>query len=406
MVAILPPPTSLGAEIGQGVGQGIKRGAEQGFQRNQIQQALGQLDNIPKDASAFDVTRQLISAFAGIPGGEKYVSSILPFVLQQAQYGGGGAAGGIGGGMPAPGGAEGPAMASPERPKSILYTRTPQQIEQEATRFAQLGGDYSKRFSELNAANDLALKNQTILYDLATKAGISQTRIPELYEFALSHPEINNPAQLVSTAKREFEKAEKFDVPGFWARILGSKDRQQSVKDLNNYYKTMKDLGREQEARTTLAEKGLTQTEMGYAAHPLAASTEKSLKELPDGPLKEKSLKEVVKSERERQNKGERDILQSRAQASEKESEDLTKFFADNVNEDSSLLVLRDQLYRKGYDWRQIKDSFEAAYPDPAKQLSPEQNAEIIEMSQAPIPFLGEIFNSWRRFGKFFQGAR
>jgi hypothetical protein len=84
-LAILPQPTSLGAEVGGALGQGIQKGAEQGFQRANVQQALGQLSNLPANATPFDLAKSLISATAGIPGAERYVGTLFPLLLQQMQ---------------------------------------------------------------------------------------------------------------------------------------------------------------------------------------------------------------------------------------------------------------------------------------------------------------------------------
>src|ERR1700677_4167022 len=84
-IQILPKPTSLGAEVGGALGQGIAKGSEQGIQRGLVQHALGQLGDLPPNASAFDVAKSLISATAGIPGAERYVAQLFPSLLQAAQ---------------------------------------------------------------------------------------------------------------------------------------------------------------------------------------------------------------------------------------------------------------------------------------------------------------------------------
>lgn len=50
-IQILPEAKSFGTDLGRAVGTGIQKGAEQGIQRGQVQNALGQLQNLPTNAS-------------------------------------------------------------------------------------------------------------------------------------------------------------------------------------------------------------------------------------------------------------------------------------------------------------------------------------------------------------------
>jgi hypothetical protein len=99
------------------------------------------------------------------------------------------------------------------------------------------------------------------------------------------------------------------------------------------------------------------------------------------------------------------DFSKKNPKAVEKQNKELENFFTNHLNPDYSLLVLRDNLWRKGYDWRQINEAFNAAYPDKSI-LNNDQQAELAEMAQAPIPSPRDIFTSWRRFAKLSQGAR
>lgn len=401
MVSILPPPTDLGTEVGQAFRQGLSRGAEQAFQRNQIQQALGSLNAPKAGASAYDSMKDMISALAGIPGAEKYIGQLLPLYLAQKQYGISPQAGNAPSSTPG---------AMPVKPagQSVFSLRTPQEIESEARKAVQYGGDFGKRTSELQALNQESERLRKELLALAQASGISPTRMPEVFEFAKSRPEITDPASLISAAKREFEKLEKYDIPGFWSRLIpGAPTREEATKNLIPYAQSMKQLGREQEARTTLSEKGLTQTEINSAFHPLTKSASEAISKLPEGSIKHQTLKDVFGPQGEGRDVKDRyaELQKKHPKLVEKQNADLENFFANHLTPDSSLLVMRDNLWRKGYDWRQINDAFNAAYPDTGI-LPPHQQAELPEMAQAPIPSMREIFSSWRRFAKFFQGAK
>jgi len=92
MVQILPPKTDVGSAIGsglgQGLGQGIARGSEIGFQRNLLQNALGEAGKIAQNPNTTPLDRNLalINAFAGIPGSERWLDKILPQLNQMAAF--------------------------------------------------------------------------------------------------------------------------------------------------------------------------------------------------------------------------------------------------------------------------------------------------------------------------------
>ncbi len=98
MTVILPPPTSVGNEVGRAAGQGIAQGGEIAFNRGLLQKGLESLKNLSPDATPLEVTTSLINATHAIPGAERYVGQILPQLLafqasrQKASPGIGGAA--------------------------------------------------------------------------------------------------------------------------------------------------------------------------------------------------------------------------------------------------------------------------------------------------------------------------
>lgn len=86
----LPQRTNLGSQLGQAIGGGLERGLnvslntqyERGLLANAINQAKQNFKN--PELSPIDQAFSLTQAFAGIPGSDRILSSILPLVLQKS----------------------------------------------------------------------------------------------------------------------------------------------------------------------------------------------------------------------------------------------------------------------------------------------------------------------------------
>lgn len=95
MVQILPPNVNIGTQIGQALGGGLQQGMQQGIQRGLLQQALGKVKEISQQSQDPNAPKQdplattlaLMEAGAGIPGSERYLSTLLPLLMQQGMAG-------------------------------------------------------------------------------------------------------------------------------------------------------------------------------------------------------------------------------------------------------------------------------------------------------------------------------
>ncbi len=88
-IQTLSPNVNAGSILGSALGQGIQTGAQKGLDyqvnRSRLQNALGSLQNLPANATPFELASQLMSATSGIPGAERYVGQLFPLLLQQLQ---------------------------------------------------------------------------------------------------------------------------------------------------------------------------------------------------------------------------------------------------------------------------------------------------------------------------------
>jgi hypothetical protein len=85
----------------------------------------------------------------------------------------------------------------------------------------------------------------------------------------------------------------------------------------------------------------------------------------------------------------------------------LSDFFQNNVDDDTSLLVLRDRLWgEKDYDWRLIADGLNQAISN-GLVLNPRQLRELPEVrTQAPRQSLPDIMKDWERPFQYYRGNK
>lgn len=91
MTTILPAERSpldiLGRDVGAALQSVLPGAVQQGYNRGQLQNSLDAIKNIAKDpnASPLDVTLAAMKAGAGIPGSERYLAQLIPFLSKQAE---------------------------------------------------------------------------------------------------------------------------------------------------------------------------------------------------------------------------------------------------------------------------------------------------------------------------------
>lgn len=408
MVQILPQATSLGNEVGQGLRQGlssgISQGSQVGFQRNLLQNSLKSLENLPPGTTPYQLASKLMQATAGIPGAERYVGQIYPLLLQQLR---------------------GDQVNQGQQPQQQFqgqnqqssqpqgrgqgpfqqtggYLNPPmnqQQKEQYGERYAL--GDPAKQIEGLRIANEMSAGSEQVLNDFSNrlvKQGVKQNELPYAMQMAQASNE-KNPDKLLTETMRGLEDIRALDnvlVPGFSrglaqkahgalglipSLVAGGNKREDAIKRFQPVADRMIKQGREPILRNKLAEQGLSATDIEGLVHPLSRSPKVSqaVNALP--PASKRNPASNVDT--------------------------ISNFFKDNLDRNSSLLVLRHKLWKdKGYDWKDIATGLQKAISQ-GLPINPSQGTEMTEFTtQPPRDSLLDIFSNFGRFIDYFRGAK
>lgn len=425
MVQVLPQKTSIGAEVGGALGQGLAQGGDIAFQRGILQQGLTKATEAFKDPNASNIDKSIafINALAGIPGSEKYAAPVLQMLLGQAQTGnifgqgnqpgaavGQGMAGGAPGQNNPSGGPQdlsvGQTPPGPQQAGGFLPPlMTPEQKDAFARNYAtQLGNPaaYQEGLKTAVERDNLALAQREIIRARANEIGVSAQELPEFMQLAQRYGHLKNPEEILTSAKRDFEKyrnlkttLDKALYPGFTkeaarkgiagagligSMLAGGPTREDALKRLDPVVKDLVDLGFEPQVRQKLAQESLSPTEVEERIHPLTKQAESSLKTFPE----------------------------AKGLSVERREKDLSDFFSKNVTPDTSLLVLRHKLWNdKGYDWQEIGPSIRRAEMEKGLRLTPAQRTEMSELeTQPPRQSLIDVFSDWGRWIDYIRGNK
>lgn len=392
MVQILPQKTdvgsAIGAGLGQGLGQGFAQGSQIGFQRNLIQNSMKDLENLPPETTPAQLASKLIQATAGIPGAERYVGQIFPLLLNQmkskAAFPGSPQSGNMPG-QPAEQGNEG---QPPSQTGGILGSVISQQdIDKEATRYAEATGTglegYNQMQQNLMNRNTIAEQQRAQAEAKAKQLGVPDDEINQFMLLGQKH----QGAKTFDDWARETQKSylayknltkslDAFSYPGLWKGKFG---REERLGRLDNTVKRLVDMGFEQEVRQKLHDKSLSPTEIEERIHPLSEKTSKQLGSLPDKGLIPSAKKDIELGDK------------------------VKNFLKGNIDNNTSLLVLRDKLWKKGYDWHDISKWMNEVVTNPT--VSQKNELGILE-NEPPRQSLGFIFNDWGNFIDTARGQR
>jgi hypothetical protein len=447
MTSVLPgartPWDLIGSQIGQNISQNMPGAVQQGFQRqlglNALEQA--QQDIAGANGDPYKIALAFAKAGAQNPNLERSLGPLASTAMANAklqnafpdQYSPktspsrpqSTSAQGLPitaaqGGPPAPGqpqqspdynvqgaGVMGSTFATPN-PFNIML---PAQMQEESQRYAKAVQDpaaASGRLATLENLNTIAQNQRKELENGAVASGVSAGDLPRFMLVGAKFDPTNQSEWLQNT-KREYAKVRSADnaldtafFPGIGNAILGS-NRTQALKNLENPVQNLVKSGLEQETRKKLADNYLTPTEIESLIHPLTKEKIKALNELPKGDFPADTTlvrhRKPVMSYEETREKNPQKLKQ--------QEETLANWFLKNVDNDTSLLSLRDPLFRKGdYDWRQIGPAIRQAEQMGLK-LNPDQTREMAHLeTQAPYQSLPEIFQDWDRFKKFLRGNK
>lgn len=425
MVTIGPPKYNVGTQIGQSLGQGLQQGMTQGVQRGLLQQALGKARDLSqqKGAKPIDLMLGLMEAGAGIPGSERYLSTLLPILLnaQRAEglYGQEGSAGAMGGAGGAP--VEGqqafqtPADASEkarkftegETPQGYLaLPMTPEQQQDYAKNYALALNDpaaFQTGLSEAQNLNATRIAARQSIANEADAVGIRPDEKQRFMQYATEVQDTNDPTKILRYARdktlqlRNFKEAlQKVDVPGAYQKLGGpaqhfvpgmtlykaltskGEPRRKALEGYGELVRNIVNEGEEPFARETLANKGISPGEIEELIHPLSKQTAQNIEKLPRG-----------------------NQLNPKAR-----QDSLVNFFKGNVNNDTSLTVLRNYLVEdKNYSWEEVRDAVKSAFPN-AEKLTKYQSAELPNIAKPPIQSLSQIFGPTPNLPGFLRGQR
>jgi hypothetical protein len=421
MVQILPRKTNVGSDIGQALGGGLQSGMGQGFQRGLLQNALKEVKNLSQQENTkpLDLMLGLMEAGAGIPGSERYLSTLLPMLLQNSRvnqlYGNNGE------GTPN----EGPPQATPQvspsqakrgaqqfaegnKPAGYLaLPMTPEQQEQYAETYAQIMNDpnaYDQGFSQAQNINSTRNQARQSIMSEADNLGILPEEKQRFMQYATEAQDSNDPTQIIRYATdktlqlRNWKNSlQNVDAPGLYAKLGGlpgavggaatsiysaltnkGAARRKALKGYENLVKDIVNEGEEPFARETLAKKGLSPSEVEELIHPLTDANVKNAGKLPRGnQLNPKARKDK-----------------------------LVDFFRHNVDNNTSLSVLRNYLVEdKNYSWEEVRDAIQSAFPN-GNNLTKYQSAEMSNLAKPPKQSLSQIFGPQADLTGFLRGQR
>jgi hypothetical protein len=292
---------------------------------------------------------------------------------------------------------------------------TADDIQQEAVRRSKIFNDPNmipQVTQQLNNLNTIATEQRRELENDARASGISTDEMPRFMmvgtKFDPRNPSqwLHNTKQAYKEVKSNDDKLERTFVPGLLTNLKPGSDRPTMLKRLNGVSKDYQKLGLEDWAREKYADMYLSPTEIEEQFRPITPEKKKAINSLPKGVFPLQTREERMKSEPNQFIPYEEAVLNAPKEM-EGMQNNLANFFKNNVDDDTSLLVLRDQIAKeKNYDWRQFGPAIRQAM-DEGLKLSKRQSTEIADIdTQPPIESLPEIFMDWNRVIQYLRGNK
>lgn len=467
MVTILPTKTNLGTVLGQSLGQGLQTGIENQVQRGITQQDLNRLRQNSQNASPTDLAFNLAEATALNPALGRAAGPLFETLMKSNQsdrfFGKqgsnqGNAQGPVNGQSPSPGfkqslntqqqpvnlqvngggipstmQGQGERVAGQPNPQAystsgVLPRIMPaEEIQNLAERAAQNQNDPGSLPTWLNyynGLNDTARNARTEAENVALKMGVDQTEIPEFMKIGeqfSNETDVNKWAIDTNEKYQEYKnnknKLENALIPGFFTGLMqGPKPREIALKRMTGTIQDLIKAGQEPYVRTTLAKEGLSPTEIEEGIHPLTENTFNAFEKMPKGffpankSLFDGSDVEIIKGQPKLKDNTFVDYetaLEKAPKEMKAMQNRLSSFFKNNVNNDTSLLVLRHKLWNdKDYDWRQIGPAIREAMSKGLK-LNHAQLSELTELeTQPPRQSIADVFADWGRWQDKIKGVK
>lgn len=339
-----------------------------------------------------------------------------------------------------------------------LNTMSPEEIDMEARRQAQALNDpnyYGTALKNLESINDLKRKQQADAVNTQALETVRQKDIldrdtnlrtfaqpklktdnpEEINDFMLIGQRYdnlkNNPSAWYDSTKREFDKymnsktaLDNASIPGIGKGIFRPGQRESELKRLDPIIKNLIKYGKEDYARSRLASLYLSPTEIEERIHPITTEVKQSIEKLPRAPFESfessppTSLKEFgsnvlsgIKAQITGKTTGKMlksydELLETNPKIIDQSNQKLASFLKNNLSNDSSVLVLRDNLInKKGYDWRQFPDALQIAQEN-GLELNDRQEAELSGLTRPPVQSLPNLFNEWGNWIDYLRGKK
>jgi len=444
MVHVSTPRPSLGEALGNAIGGLGGQIAGQEYNRSRTRQDIDRLRQNSQNASPLDLAFNLTEAMALNPaiarGIGPLAQTLLPMMRANKMFPEGGQSGmqnqppgQISQGMDlstgaqnAPGQAQnqpiqGEANPQPPTTSGVLPRIMPaEEIQALSERAAREMGDPNAAITYqnyYNNQNQIAQQARQAAEQKAASLGVTPDEIPEFlqvgqqfgYEKDLDKWALKT-QQAWDTYKNAKTKLDNADIPG-WFRGLreGPKARETSLKRLEGTVQDLVKSGFENQTRNKLASEGLSPTEIEGLIFPMGTQIQKALDKFPKGtfPKEEPAGKEGYLNTKQPTFISYEEALEKAPKEMEVMQNRLSNFFKNNVNPDTSLLVLRHQLWNdKDYDWRQIGPAVRDAVQKGLK-LSPKQQTELTELeTQPPRQSIADVFKGYGRWIDLIRGNK
>lgn len=432
MAQILPPKTNLGTQIGSAIGAGFAQGAgranEAGFERGMLQKALKSLDDLPPGASAFDVTKHLLSATAGLKDQGRVLQALTPFVqsrLQAQQATGGPVAGQPSlGNAPTPQGLSLPIPLPPPQENTgagfdnigmgvgeMPATYSQDQYKQVNQQYLSAGLDPSHAINEMQRQDQIARERFVDIEKAATR----QAQFSE--ELKSKHPNwsdqdltvaerlslspnlraIKNDtlrANLVGKQVQLYQAAKDNLRKGSERKTYDTLEHDAQVKNLSHYAKTMVDAGQRDEAERMLAENDWGPVEIQTILNPLPEKVRQGFKNLPkprgvleqvnvlpDDPQFDQKSAQAFQNRRNDLGKY-RDFIEKNFQTGSYDP-------VNGIKPGTSLLQMRDEAMQNGVTFREFEQVVNSLVSEGKIKLDQSQQREHPLLAQHPATSFG-----------------
>lgn len=305
------------------------------------------------------------------------------------------------------------------------------QRENEEAR-AQQGDVVNTQGLETKRQEDILKRDQQLRNFVSPKLAKGDTapNSEELNDFMLIGERYDNlknqPAQWYDATKKDFDRMmnrktalEGVNNPGILTHLLRpGNQREQQLKRMEPIVQDLVKFGKEDYARETLANMYLSPTEIEMQIHPLNPQVKEEISKFPKAPYKMEDESSPLSSagaaamgvvgvlrniSKGPTGKGSyHDLQQSYPKLLDQDNSKVASFLQKNLNNDTSLLVMRDAL---GRDWRQFNDALNLAEKE-GLQLTERQQAERAELTRPPIQSLPDMFTEWGRWIEYLRGNK